>query len=597
MDLKLKSATIVDGTGKRAFKGSIGISGDRITEIGDVSGEAEREIDCTGLTATPGFIDSHSHGDQSLLWYPEAQNFVMQGVTTIVASQCGMSPAPIGEQMPLPMILRGEISEVFPHKYEPENRLFSREVVNDWMKRRFGWTIDYRTMGEWFKEVEKKGISINILCNVGHGTCRYRVLGEDFDRPATSAEIDRMKEYVTEGLEDGCVGMSVGLDYDPGYFADEHELLELVGCIKRYGGIYNPHFRKNIRAKGVRAKAYNKALGYVEVIEHTRRTGTPLHVSHLCPTYDIPMMSRDTPEILLEAVGKASMIPLEKALQEGLDITFDTIMWPWPRRRVMPYLCSPLAPWIKELGNRDKLAEWLKVPDFREELKSALKDPRILEKWLPISLFKTPRWAEEVLVTKSKIREYEGKYISEISQESKKDPFEVYLDMIANDPDARGATELFFMPERIVREFLKHPLCSVSLDSYSIDNTYEEKSPPYSQAGGEMRQTFSGFPAFLETYVKNQKMFTIEEAVQKVCLPAKRWNALRDRGRIARGAFADIVLMDFPRLHVQEDDMEPRLYPEGIEHVIVNGELVVFAGKHTRKRSGKVLRRTKPQTT
>ena len=184
----------------------------------------------------PGCIDAHSHADQTLLWFPEAQNFIMQGVTTVIAGQCGSTLAPIKNEMLLPSMLRDYLFEISPHKYSPENRLFSREVVNEWMDRVYGWTISYETMSEWFKMVEARGTSINIASNIGHGTCRYQVLGEDFDRVATTKEVEEITEHVIQGMRDGCVGVSVGLDYDPGYFADENELLSIVGFVKEIWG-------------------------------------------------------------------------------------------------------------------------------------------------------------------------------------------------------------------------------------------------------------------------------------------------------------------------------------------------------------------------
>jgi N-acyl-D-amino-acid deacylase len=469
----------------------------------------------------PGCIDAHSHADQTLLWFPEAQNFIMQGVTTVIAGQCGSTPAPIKNEMPLPSMLRDYLFEISPHKYSPENRLFSREVVNEWMDRVYGWTISYETMSEWFKMVEARGTSINIASNIGHGTCRYQVLGEDFDRVATTKEVEEITEHVIQGMRDGCVGVSVGLDYDPGYFADENELLSIVGCVKEFGGIYNPHFRKNIRAKDVRGKYYNRYYGYIEVLDHARKTGTSLHISHLCPTYgpnkyfteawDV----NETPEMLFEAAGKASMVPLVEALEEGMDLSFDTIMWPWPRKRVMPYLCSVFTPYLKMFGSRERFAEWLKAPDFRKEITKSLWEPTGSN----APIFKNPQFPDLIYVTVAKNKDYEGKTIREISLMLGKEPFEAYLDLIADDPNIRGAIEFIFSAEREIREYFKHPLCSVSLDSSAFNNSYELKNPPYSLAGQDMRSTFSGFPAFFETYVKNQNLFTIEEAVQKWSYP------------------------------------------------------------------------------
>jgi N-acyl-D-amino-acid deacylase len=318
-----------------------------------------------------------------------------------------------------------------------------------------------------------------------------------------------------------------------------------------------------------------------------------LHIAHLCPTYgpnkdfteawDI----HTTPEFLFESAGKASMVPLEDALDEGMDLTFDTIMWPWPRKRVMPYLCSLFTPLLKELGSRERFAEWLKIPDFRKEVTRSLWEPTGSN----APIFKSPRFPEIIYVTVAKNKELEGKTIREISSMRDTEPFETYLDLIAEDPDIRGAIEFIFSAEREIREYFKHPMCSVSLDSQTVDKSYELKNPPYSLAGQDMRSTFSGFPAFFETYVKNLNVFTIEEAVQKTVLPAKRWNVLRDRGKLAVGTYADIVLMDLERLHVQENDIDPRQYPEGIEYVMVNGEMVAEKGKHLGTRPGKVLRR------
>ena len=594
MNIKIKNGSIVDGTGAKQYQGSIGISDKRITEVGDVKSEADLEIDATGLTVIPGCIDAHSHADSTLLWFPEAQNYIMQGITTVIAGQCGSTPAPTGAQMPLPRMLRDYLFEISPHKYQPENRLFPRDTVNEWMGRVFGWTIEYETMREWYKVVEKRGTSINIATNIGHGTCRYQVMGEDFDRVATKKELEEITEHVIKGMQDGCIGVSVGLDYDPGYFADQEELLTIVECVKEYGGIYNPHFRKNIRAKGVRGKYYNRYDGYIEVLDHARKTGTPLHISHLCPTYgpnkdfteawDI----NETPEILFEAAGKASMVPLVDALEEGMDLSFDTIMWPWPRKRVMPYLCSLFTPLLKELGSRERFAEWLKIPDYRKEITRSLWEPTGSNP----PIFKSHRFPDIITVTQHKTREYEGKTVQEISSIHGREPFETYLDLIAEDPHCRGAIEFVFSAEREIREYFKHPLCSVSTDSSAFSSTHELKNPPYSLAGQDMRSTFSGFPAFFETYVKDLKLFTIEEAVQKAVLPIKRWKVLKDRGKLVPGAYADIVLIDIPKLHVQENDIDPRQHPEGIEYVIVNGEIVAAEGKHIGAKPGMVLKRT-----
>ena len=183
----VKDARIIDGSGKAAYRGSIGVKQGRVTELGDVKGDAETVIDAAGAYAVPGFIDSHSHGDSSIQFFPRAESYLFQGVTTMVAGQCGLSQAPIGDLIPLPGIAGEFKVELAPYKYYPEKTVFTREQVNEFMQRKYGWTVNWQTTAEWFSEVEKLGISMNMAALVGHCTIRRTVLGDDGARPATRA--------------------------------------------------------------------------------------------------------------------------------------------------------------------------------------------------------------------------------------------------------------------------------------------------------------------------------------------------------------------------------------------------------------------------
>jgi len=143
-DVLIENARIVDGSGKPPYKGSIGVRGGRVVELGDVKGDAVSAIDATGLIASPGWIDAHSHGDSTILFYPKANSYVMQGVTTFIGGQCGGSPAPIGDLIGLPGIAQDYIDEIEPHKYYPDKNLYPRGRVNELMEEKFGWKIDSR---------------------------------------------------------------------------------------------------------------------------------------------------------------------------------------------------------------------------------------------------------------------------------------------------------------------------------------------------------------------------------------------------------------------------------------------------------------------
>jgi len=199
-DSLIRDARVIDGENP-SFKGSIGIRGGRIKAVGKVIGNVEKEIDASGLTAVPGFVDSHSHADWGLPWYPSCESAVMQGCTTVIAGQCGGSPAPLREYVRPPRELVDEVYERRPYLYHADP-LLTLEEVNEMMGEKYGWTIDWRTMAEFFSFVEGRGISINYAPLVGHGTVRYTVMGEDYKRHSTEDELGEMKALIRQAMDE-----------------------------------------------------------------------------------------------------------------------------------------------------------------------------------------------------------------------------------------------------------------------------------------------------------------------------------------------------------------------------------------------------------
>jgi len=585
-DVLIKNATIVEGTGKKAYEGSLAVKGDKVVETGDVKGDAAETIDAKGLTAVPGFIDAHSHVDWALLWFPKTESHVMQGITTFVGGQCGGSPAPLGEYIQVPWLLQDHLVDLEPYKYYPRTPWHKLEQVNEWMKEIYGWTLDWETMGGFFKKVEKTGISINYAPLLGHGTVRTKVMGLDYKRHSTKEEREQMHELIHQSMEDGCIGVSAGLDYDPDVFADQDEMVEAIAQIKEYGGVYCPHWRRTGRRRGVAAGhvANEKITALMECVDVYKRTGVRLHFAHLSTGWEIHPTA---PPELEEANLKATIDMITRDSKGELDVTWDAI--PFLVRggfSVMPYLCGLLEPWLRELGSREALGKWLEVPDFREEVYDAIKTG----KWFIRVAYNpntNPRWAENLTVTRSKVKGIDGKSVAKIAEERGKDPWETYCDIIVEDPDARGVTgTLSFSPAYL--QYYTHPKGMVGLDTLVQDEKYQEKNPPWSLPG---INTFAAFPIFYKTLVNELKVFTLEEAVQKTSVMAARVHNLDGRGTINPGSYADIVLMDLPHLKIEANEIEPRKYPEGIRYVFVNGVPVVEKGKHTGATPGKVLKR------
>jgi N-acyl-D-amino-acid deacylase len=579
----IKNATIVDGVNK-AYRGSIGIKGERISAIGNVSGDAEKVVNATGLIAMPGFVDPHSHADGSLLFYPKAESAVMQGCTTVVAGQCGGSPAPLNEYMRPPMVLIDEIFEQSPYLYYAPTVL-PIDTVNDLMKKKYGWTIDYRTMGEYFQRVEEMGISMNYVPLVGHGTVRIAVMGEDYKRHSTKPELDQMKELIHQAMKEGCRGQSAGLDYDPDVFADSSEIDECVAVLKDYGGIYFPHWRRTGRRREVKlGTGYAEPIeGIFEVIDTCRKTGVKLNIAHHAPGWHtIPTMTQE----IGKAIGESSVAPIDKAVEEGLDVSFDVI--PWPCWEPFPYICGPhFAQYLRLLGSRQKLAEWLKVDEFRKTAWEEIESGRLFQR-VVINPCLNTHWAENFKIVEHKNLEYVGKTLDQVAKNLEKDPWNTLCDLIVEDPDSKGAHTDYRGHEEQMKVMFNHPVAAIGLDVTVSDNKWAQKTPPWNIF---LPDVFSGYIKFFLRYVRDSSFLTMEEAVQKCATIPARNCEVEDRGILRVGSYADVVLIDFKNLNIVGHPELSNDYPTGIEYVFVNGTVVVENGKHTGATPGKILKR------
>ncbi len=583
-DVLIKNARIVDGVNKEYF-GDLGVKYGRILDTGKVDGDAERVIDASGLYAVPGFIDPHSHGDWGFAWYPNCESAIMQGCTTVVAGQCGGSPAPLNEYVRAPGVLADEVYDRHPYIYHGPS-LLPLEEVNEMMKEKYGWTIDYRTMGDYFELIEGKGISINYVPLIGHGTVRFHVMGEDYKREATQAEVDSMKELIHQGMIEGCRGLSSGMDYDPDVFANSDEMNQCVSVLKEYDGIYVPHWRRTGRRRDVKMGSYSAEPieGINEALDTARVTGVRLNIAHLAPGWHtVPPM---TPEIG-RAIGKETLKPIDEALEEGIDVNFDVI--PWECWEPFPYLSSlHFTQWLRILGSREKLAEWLKVDEFRQKAWDEIESGMLFQR-LVINPCVNPHWAENFKIVTHKDDRFAGVTLDEASKIHGKDSWNTLCDLIIMDIDSMGAHTDYRGIEAQMKEFFKHPLGTAGLDVGIMDDVdVMRRYPPYATP---LPDTFSGYPKFFMRYVRDSDFLTIEEAVQKTStIPAKTYR-LKDRGTLMPGGHADIVLMDLENLDHTGHAELTTTYPKGIPYVLVNGEVVVEHGVHNGSRPGVILRR------
>jgi N-acyl-D-aspartate/D-glutamate deacylase len=581
-DILIKNGSIVDGTGRSQYKGDVSVARGKIVEIGEVKGDAKELVDATNLIISPGFIDVHNHGDLSILYYPKADGFLRQGITTFVGGQCGDSPGPFGDEwIGLPWILSDLYTDISPQMYS-KDWLMPRDLLNQRHMELYGWEIDWYTLGQFFKRVESKGLSPNMVPMVGHGDIRSLVMGKDYKRTASKDEIKEMIDHTVQAMVDGCRGITVGRDYDPGIWAGFDEILECSKVAAKYGGIYASHSLRTGHRKPRRPGEFPpmKTKGVLEAIEIGRITGMPVQVSHLGVLYDVRPSGNKAMQ--RHAIGQTLKI-IDDAVEEGLEVDFDVI----PNHLtggigVSSLLVVYLRPWLSVAGTPEQLAKALRMPDFREEIKENIwagkhygLNPNINE-----------NWAKRKTIVLCKNEDYLDKTLAEISKKLEVDEIEALMQVIMDDPYAKAVVK--GNDDWVKQEFYKHPRCMIGVDTFATDETRQSRHPT---AGLPNENSFGGFPLYFRRVVRETGNLTVEEAVRKVTsLPARKFR-LNNRGVLREGAVADIVVWNLEKIMNKGDQIESRQYPEGIPYVIINGEMVVKESTHTGVLPGKILYR------
>jgi len=530
-DVIIRKGRVIDGAGNPWFLADVGVKDGKILKIGNLKSEdAERMIDAEGCIVGPGFIDMHSHSDFTPLINPYMESKVRQGVTTEVIGNCGFSAAPLND------FLRQEILETSP------------------LLREANVELDWSTMDEYMDRVERNGVSLNVAPLVGHGNLRSLVLQFERRKPREK-ELEEMKRILTRAMEERAFGMSTGLIYPPGCYADTEEIVELCKVVTRFGGLYSSH---------IRGEEIQLLKSVKEAIEIGEKAGVPVEISHH------------------KAAGKRnwgrvrdSLKMIREARSRGVDVTCD----------VYPYVAgsfgldSLLPPHAHE-GGVEKLVDRLRSREVREKLKEEMMIG--VGEWHGVA--EVLGW-ENIMIAYCKGHpEYEGKRISEITKEKNLDPFDFIFDLIVEEM-ASVSVVLFSMSEDDVRTVLKSPFSMIGSDS-SARATYGILS-----AGKPHPRAYGTFPRVLGKYVREEKILTLQEAIRKMTsFPAQKLG-LKDRGLIREGLWADIVIFDSDRIIDEATFVDPHRYPEGIEYVIMNGKIVIEKGEHTKETLGKVLRR------
>jgi N-acyl-D-amino-acid deacylase len=530
-DVLIAGGRILDGTGAPWYAGDVGIVGDRITAVGPLgSRTATTRIDAAGTYVAPGFIDMLGQSELNVLADGRAASKITQGVTTEITGE-GSAIAPLDDR------LAAEAKPSF-----------------DALKV----TLDFRTLGEYFARLETRSRpAINVGSFVGAGGLRGYVIG-DQQRVATSQELDRMKTLVREAMQQGALGISTSLQYVPDRFASTEEIVELAKVAAEYGGRYLSHQRSES----------NKILDSLnEAFTVAEQARIPTEIWHLKTAYRANWGRM--PEVLRH---------IESARARGLDVTAN--MYPYDRASNGLDACLPL--WVRDGGTEAMIAR-LKDPAQRERVKRDMEDPNPGD-W-------ENQWygsggAGGVLLSSvldPSLRRWEGKTLLEIGKEMGKDPRDAVMDLVIADR-AESSVIISIMREDDVRAALAHPMIAIGTDSGA-----RAEDGPLSISKSHPR-AWGSFTKILGTYVRDEKLVSLEDAVRRfTSRPAARIG-ITDRGLLRPGMKADITTFDLAQVRDRSTYTDPTHYSEGIRHVFVNGQAVVRDGRITEARPGQVIR-------
>ena len=525
LDLVLKNGRVVDGTGNPWFFGDVGVKNGLIVNIGRSSQKSQQTVDVQGRVISPGFIDGHCHSDLMVLDNPRSEIKLQQGVTTEILGNCGLAPTPFTR----------ENLDLLQSYVEP---VLGR-TESEW---------SWETVGRYMDTVVRARLSENVATYVGHGTLRIAVMGFE-NKAASSNQLERMKHLLEEGLQAGAIGLSLGLMYAPGNYTSREELEELCSVLPKYGGLLATH---------IRGEGSSLIPSIEEVIWIAERNDVPLQISHL------------------KAAGRSNwgsitraMELVEEARSRGLDVACDV----YPYTAGSTSLTTLLPPWALE-GGISRTLEKLRDLDSRKRIREELRHEQ--EEW--DNLVASTGWDNVYIssVGKRFHATLEGKNVAEISESRSVDPIDCMMDLLL-EQEGKVSIVFFHMADADVEQVLKWDKSLIASDSL-----HDQAQMPHPRLYGT-------FPRILAKYVRAEKLLTLEEAVRKMTsFPARRFK-LAGRGLLTPGYAADIVVFDPATISERASYNEPKRFPEGISHVLVNGRLVIESGVHRDERSGKVI--------
>jgi N-acyl-D-amino-acid deacylase len=531
-DIIIENSKILDGTDIPGISGSIGIKGEKIVEVSktQLSQDSKCTIDGDGLFTAPGFVDMHTHADLSLFTNPLGKSLVMQGVTLILTGNCGSSPAPLND-----------------------------DIKKRWLQRGGGYSLSWDDFPGYLDAIEGAKFSSNIATQIGHNSIRAYVMGEFADRPSNKAELDEMSEVLETAMKAGAIGFSSGLMYRPGIWSETDELIELCKIVYKSGGVYTSH---------IRGEANEVLQSVSEVVKIAEKSNVSAHIGHHRAECRVNW-----------GLIRYTLDMLHKANLRGYNITCD--FFPYEACGVGGGI--PLPRWANPLYMpKEDAIKIIKTPETRKKIIEEIRkgtelgpDKRSYE---PIDS------TDDVIITiypdEPKLQ---GKTVTELAKiKGYEEPLDFFLDTVTSEKPFGVLS--FDVWEEDLNNLVKSPLAMIGTDSGFVDDINAPNRHP---------RAYGSYPKILGEYTREKKLISWEEAVMKLSTKPHSKLGIIDRGIIRPGFYADLVLFNPDTVSTKADYSGVAKYPEGIEYVIINGEIVVEKSQHTGRKPGKLIKKSR----
>lgn len=527
-DVIIRNGTVYDGSGGRPFVADVAVKGDRIAAVGPhLAGRSKTEVDARGKAVTPGFINMLAHPEESLIADGRALSDLSQGVTLEVMGEISMGPL------------------------SPEMKVLAAQRQGD-IKYPVNWT----TLGQYLTMLERRGIAPNVASFVGAGTVRQNLLGEADVQP-TPAQLSAMQALVRQAMEEGALGLTDALIYAPNTYAKTPELIALAKISAQCGGIYTVH----MRSEGDRL-----VEGVQETIDIARASGAPAEIYHF------KQAGRANWSKIDEVIAK-----INAARASGTRITSDMYLY----TAGATGLDASMPPWVQDGGLEAWIAR-LKDPATRERVRGEMLTPHPTA-WENLYAGAGPEGLLLLGFNNPKLKPLAGKTLAQIARERGKSPEDTAMDLVVED-GSRVGVAYFLMDEANVRKAVKLPWMSFGSDAdapapegvFLLSKTHP--------------RTYGNFARLLGHYVRETGDVALPEAIRRLTsMPADNLS-LADRGRLRKGAFADIVVFDAGKIADHATYDKPAQLATGVTDVLVNGKFALRDGTATGAASGRVVR-------